>query len=507
MTQPSSINFKELLLLSAPALIIGLIVRAFLIHAIPEGYFGADSTSYHEFSNDLLTEGIFNLSEKRRWLYPVFLLLADLLPFKSWYFVPFIQHLIGLGTILGIGWCSAQLANYPRVIVPPVTLLASIWPRMLWYEHEFMAESLMLAAFVAVIALLLTPQLAGRRNGLIFMMLAFALLAGMKGSVRFLWTGSVIGLFLIQGNPIRWSWSKISAFLSALSFFFVATIGKSSQGDWLALSSTLPLVRPAGEPYSNYRQELSAQILEARTYHEDYPWEVRSFKKRLNREDPGMIGPKWVELLDDKKSFSKVARSFWTEAIANHPIEFTAMTVKTIGIAASKPISSSKLYPINFWDNQYRISRRFSRKPQYFSSLFGRSPTEFAEHVQTRKKRKFLLSSFYEWIDKRLSWLGRQPNPTDGKNTKNNYPQITWQPLGILAIAGATLGLVFSNKKRQCLAILSPLVIYMVGTYAIGDAVARYLHPVDWIGFVFAGVFLDGIFGSSLHIGKSFKKA
>ena len=104
-------------------------------------------------------------------------------------------------TVIGIGWCCSQLVERPRVVVPVVTLLAAVWPRMLWYEHEFIAESLLLAAFVAVMALLLTPRITQGRYGLIALMLAFALLAGMKASSRFLWMGTVIGLFLLHHNP------------------------------------------------------------------------------------------------------------------------------------------------------------------------------------------------------------------------------------------------------------------------------------------------------------------
>ena len=74
-----------------------------------------------------------------------------------------------------------------RLIVPLVTVLAVCWPRTIWYEHEFIAESLLLAAFVAVIALLLTPKIVESRLGFPLLMLAFVLLAGMKGAGRFLW--------------------------------------------------------------------------------------------------------------------------------------------------------------------------------------------------------------------------------------------------------------------------------------------------------------------------------
>ena len=54
-------------------------------------------------------------------------------------------------------------------------------------------------------------------------------------------------------------------------------------------------------------------------------------------------------------------------------------------------------------------------------------------------------------------------------------------------------GVVVSTRRLQCLALLLPLVLYMFATYAVGDAVRRYLQPVERIGFVFAGVLLDTV--------------
>ena len=99
---------------------------------------------------------------------------------------------------------------------------------------------------MAVIALLLTPKIVESRLGFPLLMLALVLLAGMKGAGRFLWIGSVFGLFLLYRDPRTWMWNKFSIALAGLSLLLVSTVGKSSQGDWLALSSSLPLVRTEG---------------------------------------------------------------------------------------------------------------------------------------------------------------------------------------------------------------------------------------------------------------------
>ena len=60
-----------------------------------------------------------------------------------------------------------------------------------------------------------------------------------------------------------------------------------------------------------------------------------------------------------------------------------------------------------------------------------------------------------------------------------------------MALGGSVLGVAISQRRQQCIALLLPLLLYLLGTFAVGDAVSRYLQPVEWIGFVFAGVALD----------------
>ena len=494
-TSDKPISVGEVLILTAPALILGFAIRSILLAQIPEGFLVADSSSYFEFSDRLFNEGIFDLSEKRRWLYPIFLAFTKSAPAEPWKTVPIIQHLFGLATIFGIGWCTAQLVIFPRFVVPPVTILASVWPRTLWYEHVLNADSMLLSAFVGVIALLLTPKVVQKRYGLIALMLAFAFLAGMKGAGRFLWAGSIIGLFSLHGNPTRWLWSKTAIFLASISLFFVATIGKNSQGDWLALSSTLPLVRTEGEPFPHYRQLLQQQILEARSYGENYPWEVKTFKKRLNRKDPSVIAQEWVNLFRSNKQFSKVARSFWTEAIVQNPVKYSGMTATTIGIAASKSFSQPLFEPTNFWRKQRKVASSWIERDNFLKTRFGINLNAFSNKLDLDRlpsnRKSFGLFNTSEWLDRRFRWLGREPKTNSKNKLHSKYPNIYLKPLGILAIAGALISTALKTKRRQRIALLTPLLIYLIGTYAIGDAMPRYLVPVDWVGMLFAGISLD----------------
>ena len=501
------LQFKELILLAGPALLVGFLMRLAFCVVVPQGYFGSDSGSYYDLSDQLFNHGVIEFDEKRRWFYPVFLALMSIIPVPPWYSVPVVQHAIGLLTLLGIGWASAQVVQAPRLVVPGVTLLAAIWPRMLWYEHEFIAESLMLAAFVAVIALLLTPGVVTSRFGLVVLMLAFALLAGMKGACRFLWLGSVIGLFVIHRNPRRWFWSKCSLALAALSVLLVSTVGKNSQGDWLILSSSLPLVRLDGEPHSRYRDALSEQIFEARQFGEDYPWKVKLFKKRLNNKDPQVVHADWADLTRDASQFSQVARSFWTEAIAQNPLQFLRFTTKTIGIALSRPVENQRFDLSQFWDTQWLATkRRWVEEPSYLKRVFGVDFNRFEELKQRGSSRLYFFRPVTAFVDRHFNWLGRSLHG-GGQPGGDPIPSFVPKPMGLFAVMGMIAGSTLSPMRLKCVVLLLPCSLYLFGTYAVGDAVARYLQPVDWLGFVFVGVFIDVVINQFRNILMRFQLA
>ena len=489
------ISPRQLVALVLPAFLLGLLLRAALVLVLPEGYFGSDSASYYDFAQKLFDEGRIHLAEKRRWFYPLFLAFADSFPLPGWDLVPLFQHVIGLFALFGIGWSTAQLVERPRLIVPLVTALAACWPRTIWYEHEFIAESFLLAAFVIVVSLLLTPKVAKSRVGLVLLMSAFALLAGMKGASRFLWFGSVLALFLLHRDPRRWMWSKLSLVLAGFSLFLVSTVGKSSQGDWLALSSSLPLVRTEGEPYSSYRSSLKGQILEARSYGDDYPWVVRSYKKRLNRKGGESFHADWGLLNYDNREYSRVARAFWVDAVMANPIQFFSMTTKTIGIALSKNTLSSRVIPKKFWDDMDKaVLPRWRKNPSYFNRLFGMDISSYVLRRERSLNTTYPLFPVLQFVARHFAWLDRGParlNGPVGVGGEGPFPSFSPRPLGVMAVGGSVLGVAISKRRQQCIALLLPFLLYLLGTFAVGDAVSRYLQPVEWIGFVFAGVAFD----------------
>ena len=47
------------------------------------------------------------------------------------------------------------------------------------------------------------------------------------------------------------------------------------------------------------------------------------------------------------------------------------------------------------------------------------------------------------------------------------------------------------QRERETAPLWLPLGLYLGIIFGIGDAVSRYLQPVDWIGIIFVGLGLD----------------
>jgi len=89
------------------------------------------------------------------------------------------------------------------------------------------------------------------------------------------------------------------------------------------------------------------------------------------------------------------------------------------------------------------------------------------------------LSSVLRWTDYRKRGVGQAPDI-----------ELTF--LGWLLVLGLVTCL--SRSYFFCRALIwLPAVFYLVTTLGVGDAVRRYLQPVDWVGFVIIAIGLDTV--------------
>ena len=492
LTSTEPVGSREFFWLCLPALLIGLFLRLHFLWVTPQGYFGADSDSYFEFSHELFTKGQFELTPKRRWLYPIVLALLTPLPAPCWYLVPLIQHALGLATVVGIGWITLRLSTTPRLTIPLVTLISAIWPRMLWYEHEFIAETFLLAAFVCTVSLALIPGVLRSKRGLFFFFLSLIFLAGFKAAGRFLWLGVVIAVLITAGDPRRWAWSVKSALAAITCLVVAATVGKSSQGYWLLLNSVLPLIQESGEPHSRYREALRPLILEARSLGDHYPWQKYKYKKMLIKSDSRAIHPEWPALLKNKQRFSKVARDLSAEAIRNNPDKFLQFTLSTVAITLANDGVNHRFEPSHFWREQSaNTNNKWLTNPSYLTLAFRVDKPQFVQLADQGRRKTYPLQHFHRWVDDLLRPLGMQPG-------RKGLESFSLRPFGLLIVLGFLRSLRPRLNRRAALLLL-PTGVYLFAVFAVGDAVGRYLHPVEWVAFVLAVLAIEALVRLLLH--------
>lgn len=483
--QQSAVSLRNVLILCVPALIVAAVLRISFLISIPEIFYGADSNSYFEGAWQLWTHGDIVLSAKRRFLYPVLLMFTPLVPGGPTIGLAIVQHVLGLATIVGIGWIVAQLTRFPTVWVPLATCLAAVWPRMLWFEHEMMAEPWLLAAFVAAVAIALPCGVLKDPKRLFWFLVAAAAIVATKPHGRPLWFGLMVVAVVMAGNPLKWGWKNLA--MVAFAVLMILTTGSDQQGSWLFLNSTFPFVKTEGEPYAEYRAILRPFVEEARADVANYAWNQKIYKKPLSGAEP-MLGEKWVALTKDKALYDKVANRLAIEGVLAHPVEFGQLVLRKIA-RASTNMAAGKIPPMEFWKEQDKANdRRIGKPNNQLELVYGMDVDAYRRMVEERRQRPMWIAPVMEQLAVWFSWSDSH------RGAPGQPPTINLGILGWLLALGLIACL--SPRHFVCRMLLwLPVTLYLFAVFSIGDSVRRYLHPVDWAGMVIIAIGLDSVAG------------
>jgi len=477
-------TLRRCLMLCLPALLIGTFLRMAFLVSIPEGFYGADSSSYFQPTVDLWTRGRISFNEKRRWLYEIVLVPLPALPISPARTIPIFQHLVGLATIFGIGWVAGQMTRLRELWVPAVTILAAIWPKMLWTEHEVIAESLLLGAFVLTAALGSPPGALTNRRRLFWFLVAAAMIVALKPHGRGLWLGSILAAALITRNPLQWDrkcWGAIAG-----GVVLLLTSGSTRQGNWLMLNSTLPLVNLDAPKWKEYREAIKPVVLKTRAELDQYAWTQGEYKKPLSSSDPAKIGPVWAELVD-KPEFSKVCGDLAKGGILEHPLTFTQLMFTKIGISFATGAQAHRFAPQAYWEKQGGINQENWQRSRNDARVFYRmNQAETEQLAAGRGKRTSWLRPLAEFIQSRFVFLYDNEDPI----TKKHGLSPGW--MGVLALFGLLVCLT-PRRFASTSVLWLPTLLCLVTVFAIGDRHAQYVQPLEWVLMVWMAIGLDAV--------------
>ena len=477
-------SFRQCLWLCLPALLVGAVLRISLLTAIPEAFYGSDSNSYFETARDLYLKGKFHLPPKRRYLYPLVLIAAPAVPFcNTPQVVAAVQHTAGLVMILGIGWVAGHLVRRPALWVPPVTLCAAVWPRMLYYEHEMIGECLLLGVFIATVALAAPPGGLASPRRLIWFLLLAVLIVAVKPAGRPLWLGLFLAAMILTRRPRAWPrW----VFLTVPAVAVISlTSGGDGQGPWLFLSSTLPLVKTEGEPYARERALIRPAIEAARADLPNYAFTQQIYKKWLSKKQGNpKLETEYAALVKNPARFSKVANALGRQAILAHPWPYARLVAEKILVAGSNRDHDVRLLPATFWAEQAESSEgRWSRRAPEMTLIYEMDEPAYDAMVAERAGRTVWFEPMVRWFT-HISWVVAEPGEPGKK------PRISLTVLGWLAALGLVAALLPGRCARTSILWL-PILLYVTIVFAVGDRLSRYYHAIEWAMFVLIGIGFD----------------
>ena len=478
------LTVSRCVLLCLPALVIGAALRIWMMSVLPEGYFGPDSNSYFSTAKRLWNENKWSVGEKRRWVYPVVLAALPPLPGTPSRIMPAVQHAAGLAALIGVGWIVGHVTRRRAIWIPIVTTLTAIWPLLLWYEQEIQAEALFASAYILAVAALfpITRLREGRR--LMWFLLAAAFVVALKPHGRGLWIGCIVAALVCAGVPWRWKWRDMAA--AGVGLLIIVTSGSSRQGNWLLLSSVLPLVPTEGEKWPAERAELRPVIEETRAQLDIYAWRQGRYKKRVMTDRPGVaISEGWAALTKDKPRFIKVCGDFAKEAIRAHPFEVARLSITKCALAFARIDAPSRLDPRSFWKEQIDDNDgRWNEDPKQLELFYGFDQARYEAVAAEGKARTFAPKTWLDGFARTFSFA------RDGNDISKDRHDVRPSWLGWLALAGLTISL----WRWKTLAILwLPLSLYLATVFAVGDRVDRYVQPVEWVGLILAALALDAV--------------
>jgi hypothetical protein len=171
---------RELLLWCLPALVCGALARGMLIVHFPYGYIHPDTPDFLVTADRFLFHHRFVLHSKKAFLGPILFLLPMVVKIPSLLIIPWAQHFFGLIYTVMVGALVRCWTAFWKWWIVPATLLATLNPAALYYEHALIAESQYLWCVTALVLAGSAYALEQSRGRFVLLLLALLLTAGSR---------------------------------------------------------------------------------------------------------------------------------------------------------------------------------------------------------------------------------------------------------------------------------------------------------------------------------------
>ncbi len=471
----------KILVLCLPAIVFACVLRWLLIHSMPEAFFGSDTNSYFGTVIDWHENGRWRDEVKRRWVYPYFMGMVSCLPGSPAVWISVIQHTVMVVATPFLGWIIWHVTRGSSWSVLAGTLAWAGWPKALRYGQEALPEVFCLVAFVVSIAMVLPCGAARNWKARFLSLLCLALLVGLKPHGRGLWLGVVIAIGLWAGWRV-WRWGAASIFALTLGIAAMVSSGSARQGNWLLLSSALPLVPLEGRVASGAREILRPVIERARGYGWNYPLRQSEFKKPLAEKNPEeAVSPEWAAYIKkDKEGAYDAMGVLAKEGVMSNPVKWCAFSAIKVLISSEGTINWVWFDPKNYWDDMDSSFRAKHEGDDLIKRYyFGVAPEDWSVLVKERSHRTSPVAAWVRIASPHYAWVSM----ASGKDQDIKSLFLGMNAILGLAVIGISIMPVMCGW-RVALLVCLPVFFYCMTVFGIGDSLQRYLFPVEWLGWI-----------------------
>ncbi len=499
----------QAMLWALPAIAVGAILRVLLLSYMPYAFWGADSASYYRFAHTLLEKGYISLDAKRRFIYPILMVPVSLLPGAPLKWVAWLQHGLGIASIVPLAYVVRSTLVHWRLWIVPVTALYAGLPLFLWYEHELLGEVILFAAllwaFAGWVAWIRQCDLERGRRMFWWFFVPFAIFILTKPSGRFVWPGILLGLvFVLAWRRLAWRQMAALAVLIPLTL----TVGARAQGAWLLYTAAFPLTQLETPQHAAYKAEIRGLVeplyRERDIYYqrESEPFEFLDKVK----EQHGY--PLWQALAKNEKLKSRICMDLAVEGITAHPLQF--LTFGAQRVAASANFSEFKVHRFyskrlreragEFYEEAVRQELHLFRKAYGLPSRGPLPPwEEFIAGVDPAPQswRARAVQGWCEAFGTRLDFL-RWPTEKSARTLRNVRPTF----LGWVLAAGIVLA--FLPRSSRTLGVWTLVALgYVFGVFIVSQENPRYFGPVWPVLIMLLALPLDAVVRSIWRRGAS----
>jgi len=494
ITRPA---LRDALLWALPALLLAVAIRLLLFYMVPFALYGTDSFSYFAFPSSLYFDGEFDFPEKRRWIYPLFVLPTFYLPGAPLVWIHAAQRVAGIISIVAVAYVVRKSFIHWRWFVIPVTCLFAIMPPVLAAEHYahvtaflFWSTAWTMAGWTSWTDSLDRGHPPANYRWWAFFA-AFSCLLLLKPVTRLLLPGLALG-FMVSGlwRHLR----RVHVVGFALLVPLLLSMGTASQVWSHLMVTAFPALQLDTQIEADLKKEAAGLVDFARKNVDRYYQVDGGEQKTLvqnPRDEDRNLRPHWRALGDDRDRMLKAYRAMVLEAFLAEPA-----TIARIGYQRT-------IYLLSIWpksgyldpsvDDPRRLESTYEdyqKKPKRFRTLkkvFGIEPNEPDPDYSMLKDRAVGLPALSAVLNRVTAAL-----PFTHIRAASSE-EISWglTPLGFLLAVGFVLPLL--PHYRRSLGVWALAVgVYLIGAGVIVSNIPpRQAMPVAFILLMLCLIPLD----------------